>query len=117
MRTAIGLLAAGAVAFGFQGQASGTIAGQVVNQATSTPLQDAIVTLRYLNPSGSDETMVRETNDAAGSRSLVSGAAIGNSPPSAEVSPPRGIAVPATLRTADFRWRGTSRSPILFSSW
>ena len=64
MRTAMVLLAAGVAAFGFQSEKpSGTIAGQVVNQATGAPLPDAIVKLRYLTPSG-DEIMIRQTNDA-----------------------------------------------------
>jgi len=64
MRIAMVLLAAGVAAFGLQSEKpSGTIAGQVVNQATGAPLPDAIVKLRYLTPSG-DEIMIRQTNDA-----------------------------------------------------
>jgi protocatechuate 3,4-dioxygenase beta subunit len=65
MRIAMVLLA-GAAAFAFQSenQPSGTIAGQVVNQATGAPLQNAIIKLRYVNAAAGDEIMVRQTNDA-----------------------------------------------------
>jgi hypothetical protein len=54
------------LAFGFQAadRPTGMIAGQVVNQATGAALKGAIARLRYINPSGGDETMVRQTNDA-----------------------------------------------------
>lgn len=58
------LLAAAIPAFGFQDGGQGAIAGQVVNQSSGAPLKDAIVTLRFMNPNGPVENMVRQTNDA-----------------------------------------------------
>jgi 5-hydroxyisourate hydrolase-like protein (transthyretin family) len=58
------LLATAVTALGFQSADEGTIAGQVVNQATGAPLKDAIVTLRYFSPSSPDEILTRQTNDA-----------------------------------------------------
>src|SRR5262249_19175352 len=62
----VGLLAFGIPAFSFQNgkTPSGTIAGRVVSQATGAPLADATVTLRFVRPSGTDEIMVRATNEA-----------------------------------------------------
>ena len=62
-----GPLAAGIMALGasaFPDENHGEIAGQVVNQASGTPLKDAVVTLRYVKPFGPAETMVRQTNEA-----------------------------------------------------
>jgi len=60
------LLAVSGPVFSFQDGKSptGTIAGKVVNQATGAPLPDAIVKLRYVKPSGTDEIIVRQTNEA-----------------------------------------------------
>src|SRR6267143_1658958 len=58
------LLAAGITASGFQSGDQGSISGRVVNQTTGKPLRDAIVSLRYVNPYGQAETMVRQTNEA-----------------------------------------------------
>ena len=65
MRLPIVLLTACALAAGHQSGAppEGTIAGQVLNQATGTPLADAIVKLRYLDPSGAnDDVQTAQTN-------------------------------------------------------
>jgi hypothetical protein len=62
-----GPLAAGIMALGASASPDenhGEIAGQVVNQATGTPLKDAVVTLRYVKPFGPAETMVQQTNEA-----------------------------------------------------
>jgi hypothetical protein len=61
MRGFVWLPAVGGPAFSFQAgkTPTGTIAGKVVNQATGAPLQDAMVSLRYVRPPGTDEIMVR----------------------------------------------------------
>src|SRR5215469_9924065 len=66
VRGLIWLLAVGGPVFSFQdGKTStGTIAGKVVNQATGVPLSDALVSLRFVRPSGPDELIVRQTNEA-----------------------------------------------------
>src|SRR5215831_7587838 len=66
MRVFVGLLAFGIPGFSFQDgkTPSGTIAGKVVSQTTGVPLADAKVTLRFVRPSGTDEIMVRATNEA-----------------------------------------------------
>jgi 5-hydroxyisourate hydrolase-like protein (transthyretin family) len=65
MRLPIVLLFAYALASGYQNDPpQGIIAGQVLNAATGEPLADAIVKLRFLNHSGSDETQTAQTNDA-----------------------------------------------------
>jgi hypothetical protein len=58
------ILATAVTALGFQSADQGTIAGQVVNQATGAALKNAIVTLRYFSPSSPDEILTRQTNDA-----------------------------------------------------
>jgi protocatechuate 3,4-dioxygenase beta subunit len=58
------LLATAVSTLGFQNPGQGMVAGRVVNQATGAPLKDAIVTLRYFNPSSPDESTVQQTNEA-----------------------------------------------------
>lgn len=58
------LLAAVVTVPGLQGQDKGMIAGRVVSQATGAPLKDAIVTLRFVNPNGPEDVLVRQTTES-----------------------------------------------------